>query len=556
VGSETTAEVAAEPDRRADDAVMAPPAAGAALETSLTGPLTAPRMLALQRAVGNAAVSRLVAARQPAAPPAAAPAAAAPVVTPFGWTDAALGQRVDTGTTEQLAAYLAGMSQSQRDTAIAELQGARHFYRAEIPGAADDATRTAIAQRAQRADVALQGEYRTIAQGQVTSGPDAPAGGWPTGSRPADLMSGTHTPTTAERDQLRDAMAPARRRTSSGALADFHSVIAGQTDAYEQRIYLALHATIDRLYADLVTNKGAREHADASRVNPFDRYEAIADIAKHETDAVFGKYTTGPAFRHRNGRHLGNLRDRFEEEQRDQSRLGPRGRRRQAQQLIEYFIQSGYGGINRINTEHDAVPERTTVSPGETRSEAEILHGAVVTIAEARESQLLEIDRGWEGTAGGGIVSLQRWRVADQPGDPAGQGQRHHFWDVFQTMIHEYLHTLTHERYYAYARTLPGGDAGVQYNTLIEGMTSAMTEIVWANVASRVGARALSEGVEGTALYIDEATSKAACPVIPARYPSYHQAMELITIVGPRNVFAAYLLGEVDLIRASAVASP
>ena len=39
----------------------------------------------------------------------------------------------------------------------------------------------------------------------------------------------------------------------------------------------------------------------------------------------------------------------------------------------------------------------------------------MTTIAEARETQLLEIDRGWEGTAGGGIVSLQRWRVADQP---------------------------------------------------------------------------------------------------------------------------------------------
>ena len=158
--------------------------------------------------------------------------------------------------------------------------------------------------------------------------------------------------------------------------------------------------------------------------------------------------------------------------------------------------------------------------------------------------------------AGGGIVSLQRWRVADQPGEAAGHGQRHHFWDVFQTMIHEYLHTLTHQRYEAYAQTLPGGDAGVQYNTLIEGMTSAMTAIVWANVASRVGQRALSELVEGTDLYVDEATSKAACPVIPARYPSYHQAMELITIVGPRNVFAAYLLGEVDLIRASPVARP
>ena len=110
------------------------------------------------------------------------------------------------------------------------------------------------------------------------------------------------------------------------------------------------------------------------------------------------------------------------------------------------------------------------------------------TIAEAREQELLEIDRGWEGTAGGGIVSLQRWRVADQAGDRRPRSAAS-LLDIFQTMIHEYLHTLTHEQYYAYARTMPGGDAGVQYNTLIEGMTSAMTEIVWANVASRVGDR-------------------------------------------------------------------
>ena len=86
-------------------------------------------------------------------------------MTPFGWTDANLGTRVDTGTAEQLATYLAGMSQSRADAAIAELQGARHFYRGQIPGAADDPTRVALAERAQRADVALQGEYRTIAHG-------------------------------------------------------------------------------------------------------------------------------------------------------------------------------------------------------------------------------------------------------------------------------------------------------------------------------------------------------------------------------------------------------
>ena len=40
------------------------------------------------------------------------------------------------------------------------------------------------------------------------------------------------------------------------------------------------------------------------------RYEAIADVAKAETDAVFGKYVTGPPFRHGSGgRQLAVSRD-------------------------------------------------------------------------------------------------------------------------------------------------------------------------------------------------------------------------------------------------------
>jgi len=505
-----------------------------------TSQLEPRRVLDLQRRAGNASVSRLIAARQVVVN---APAPAAVPITAFGWTDATLGQRVDTGTAEQLAAYLAGLVPAARDAAILELQGARRHYRGQLPGS-DDARRKAISERVQRADVALHGSYRDAATGQVPGGAMAPAGGWPAGHRPPGLMSGTHTPTQAERDSLREAMAPPRRRTAGGQLADFHSVISTQTDAYEQRIFRAIHARIDRLKANLVDNKGAAEHRDASRLNPWARYEELAAVAKEETDKVFGTYVTGPRFRHMNGRHLGNLRDRFEEEVTSQAALGSGGRRRQAEQLVEYFLQTGRD-ITQINTEHDAIPERTTRSPGESRSEADILRGAVTTIAAARERELLDIDRGWEGTAGGGIVSLQRWRAADDA------GQRHHFWDTFQTMIHEYLHTLTHPRYTAYANTMPGGDKSLQYNTLIEGMTSAMTEIVWVNVAARVRDRAFAERIETPALYVSADQSVADCPPIPARYPSYHQAMELISIVGPRNVFAAYLLGEVDLIRAS-----
>jgi hypothetical protein len=509
-----------------------------------SGVLDRPGVLALQRSAGNATVARLVAARTPTAtaPPVAT---AAPSITAFGWKDAKLGTTVDSGTAEQLATYLASLTPAARDAALAELQGARRHYRGQLTGT-DRPTAIAISERVQRADVSLHASYSDTAVAQGAGGADAPAGGWARGKRPPGLTAGTHTPTAAERDELRDAMAPARRRSASGQLADFHSAApAGTSDAYEQRIYKHLHETIDRLLIDLVDNKRSADHRDSSKLNPWARYEELAAIAKEETDKVFGRYVTGPTFRHTNGRHLGNLRDRFEEEVASQAALGRGGRRQQAEQLIEYFLQSERA-IQKINAEHDAVPERTTLSPGETRSEADILAGAVKTIAAAREQQLLDIDRGWEGTAGGGIVSLQRWKASDD------HGQRAHFWDSFQTMIHEYLHTLTHPAYSAYANTMPGGDKSLQYNTLIEGMTSAMTEIVWVNVAPRVRDKTFAERVETPALYIDPDESAAACPVVPARYPSYHQAMELITIVGPRNVFAAYLLGEVDMIRAAA----
>ena len=56
-------------------------------------------------------------------------------------------------------------------------------------------------------------------------------------------------------------------------------------------------------------------------------------------------------------------------------------------------------------------PSGRPVSPGETRSEAQILQRRGADDGRAaREKELLEIDRGWDATASLGVVSLQRWK--------------------------------------------------------------------------------------------------------------------------------------------------
>jgi hypothetical protein len=493
---------------------------------STTGPLDATGVMALQRGAGNAAVARHLVARQ-------TPTTTPPAPAAFVWADAGLklGVEDDTFTAESIFRYVMGKPAADQAAAFEELERARTDMR----------TKRVTPLRVQKIDEVLQKRGRDIALAQAP-GTTAPVGGWRPGTAPAALTAGTHAPTAAEQDQLRDAMAPPRRTTSSGALAPFHSKIPSETMGYEERIFRALHARIDALWDSQVKNKGLAEHADPTKLNPWSRYEAVADVAKDETDKVFGAYARGPNMRHGRTVHSGNLRDRFSSEVADQRAIGSGGRARQAEILVEYFLQSS-GRIERINTEHDAIPERTTVSPGETKSEAQILRGVVRTLAAARRTELLEIDRGWDATAGGGVVNLQRWK-RDTPAE-----QREHFWDVMQTLIHEYLHTLTHSRYSRHAERMPGGDKGLQFNTLIEGMTSALTEVVWANVESR--AAALGPAVEGSD-FVDASTTLSAIPPIHnRRYPSYHQAMEMISVIGAQNVYAAYFLGKVDLIKSS-----
>ena len=52
---------------------------------------------------------------------------------------------------------------------------------------------------------------------------------------------------------------------------------------------------------------------------------------------------------------------------------------------------------------------------------------------------------------------------------------------MLQTSIHEYLHTEEHPRYIAYRNSLVYGTHA--YNTLVEGVVSLLTEIVWFGIS-------------------------------------------------------------------------
>ncbi|OIQ63621.1 hypothetical protein GALL_548390 [mine drainage metagenome] len=161
------------------------------------------------------------------------------------------------------------------------------------------------------------------------------------------------------------------------------------------------------------------------------------------------------------------------------------------------------------------------------------------TATDAQVQKLNEIDRGWDASAGGGEINVQIFKKAGAKED------REFLWDMFQTLIHEYIHTLRDAKYDAYANSF--GENSNENNTLIEGVDSLLDEIVWEDVAPRVKDPKLREIVEGPTLAKQPALDHVE-PASIRRYDSYDQALKLVNIVGIQNLYAAYFTGDVKKI--------
>ena len=213
-----------------------------------------------------------------------------------------------------------------------------------------------------------------------------------------------------------------------------------------------------------------------------------------------------------------------------------------ARALVFYFFQSDDDVVAPLNREHHASPtfDRRDV-PQNDEARAQNTVAGDMTATATQVGKLNEIDRAWDASANPAKrdVNIQLFR-------PQGgvRKDQDFMWDMFQTLIHEYMHTLAAKRYRDFAASFGGNSP--QNNTLIEGMDSFLDEIVWANISQRVTDPALRTKVEGPAY--------AALPpisVVPAyrrRYASFTEATRLVSIVGFRNVILAYFKGDIEKI--------
>jgi len=329
------------------------------------------------------------------------------------------------------------------------------------------------------------------------------------------LLEGTRTLTAADKAAFRRAITT-EQRTASGALPVFHRTIGTHPDPYEVRIRTALDAAVTGLHTLLVASRPPRTPAN---LIPGTEIDGIAAKAKDETDKVFGRYKTGPALA------FGlNIKDQFDVRDAEIA-ASPAAADAAAAWRVDKLLD-GDDDIKVIDRQHGAVQSRA--------AEAALIAPVRSAVITARRAELLAIHRNWPASAGGGEINLQRYR------GPTAARNRDILYDLFGTVIHEYIHTLESPAHVTFRSGLAAQRGGF---VLREGTTDFFAKVVWDGLTFDAPLRAAIEGG-----FHDPANPTSHPVPLPDRYAEWRNAERSVGVVGIRNLMAAFFLGRTDLI--------
>ena len=346
------------------------------------------------------------------------------------------------------------------------------------------------------------------------------------------LTEGTRSLSAGEEAAFTEAVTT-EVRTSSGGLPTFNRNIGSSPDPYEVRIENRLNQMITAMHAQLVSSRPPRDPGNLLGGSEIDR---LAQKAKEVTDDVFGRYSTGPAMA-----YGVNILDQYD--RRDSVIAASTSNADWAANFRVLKLLNGDRGIKQIDREHGAVQSRSaewsliarvTGFP-DPRPDFDASPPHVTTgIVGNRRAELLEIHRNWPASAGGGNIYLQRYLGSTDAEN------RDLMYDLFATIIHEYVHTLEHPGHETYREGLPEQQGGF---VLREGMTDYLAKVVWDNLTFDA---ALRTAIEGS---FQDPLNPTGHPIpTPARYDEWRNAEQAVGVVGVRNAMAAFFLGQTNLI--------
>jgi hypothetical protein len=290
---------------------------------------------------------------------------------------------------------------------------------------------------------------------------------------------------------------------------------------YERQVMDAL----DRLAAETIARPVATPAVGMDHAN------RVGDRAQEEVEAFFGSTITLAARRPTGAWHPGSSRmglaDATTRPVSDGDVLG----------WADYFMDNGsYEPAQIAQTMHY---DGTRARPD--RAEHDRVRD--LWLRRGGRSKVTQMIRAWPAEAGSGTVFLQLR-------DP-GYQDRVGMWSLFATLVHEFLHLVTHPNYDDAANAVGGGGRDV----LVEGMDEHMKTQVWDAVRPRIASdttlRTLVEGpfaggVVNNADY--DSGSDIDNRIQGDHYDSMGDADAIASEVGEPNARAAYFMGHVEAI--------
>lgn len=342
---------------------------------------------------------------------------------------------------------------------------------------------------------------------------------------------GTRTLSAADKTAAIDAMVP--KPGAGGVPAVFTRVTPDGKD-YGDEIRAALTDLIKTFHKDLYEDKVGLRADPVKNLHDWSVMEGPPKASKQVTDALYASNYGGPAAFPAMTHAGGNLIDQWTDEESRNSLLTDPQKKTKARGKVVYLINSN---CDAVNAKHGAVASNS--------AEKAILDPIVDSFVsdKTKVQTMLDLDIGWEGAQLEGVVYLQRYKSQDADKDKAKEENRVQMWDLFQTCIHEYIHTLAHPTYQAWAQSFATAGDSTRYNTLIEGFCDFFT----LNVRKAMTIDApIAAQVEGP-----YANGNLPPPDNSGVYPSHAQAEQVVSIVGIKNAQAGYFGGQTKLMGAA-----